>query len=388
MPHVTYSLWIHGLGSDRICSRVPTTPNAGLFSESTFETVPGLASLEKLSVPLQARRCVPVLIERASEKSLPSTYGNLIKILTQSTTYRELGHTFNEVTGLAFELAQVDSIGPPHNSQSSVDDFCSLVAANCSRCAACLDLQAKLVHNPMVSPKTLVCRYGCREIAVPVQLGARTLGFLLTSPVLARPATEARFKQIVRWLKCLGMDINREKLREAYFQIPVVRPKKMAAFVRLLLIFAEHLSIKSNQIALQLNLAESPVIARAREFIQQHYQSRLSLQLVAQAVHVDRFHLCRLFKNFTGVSFTAYVSRLRVETAKNLLLNPNLTVSEIAFEVGFQSISHFNLVFKRIVGESAGAYRRRISIPNPVGSFPTRPGANHRLNHYAGVQTN
>ena len=136
----------------------------------------------------------------------------------------------------------------------------------------------------------------------------------------------------------------------------------MKALASLLSIFAEHLSMKSNEIALQLDQAESPIIARAREFIQQNYRQKLSLEIVSRSVHMDRFYLCRQFNRLTGVTFTAYLSRLRVEKAKNLLLNPNLRVSEIAFEVGFQSLSNFNLVFKRIVGESATAYRGRISI--------------------------
>lgn len=58
--------------------------------------------------------------------------------------------------------------------------------------------------------------------------------------------------------------------------------------------------------------------------------------------------------------FTEYVSRLRTEKAKKLLLNPNLRVSEIAYEVGFQSLTHFNRVFKRILHESPSEYRIRL----------------------------
>jgi AraC-like DNA-binding protein len=53
---------------------------------------------------------------------------------------------------------------------------------------------------------------------------------------------------------------------------------------------------------------------------------------------------------------------VRVEKAKNLLLNPNLRISEIAYEVGFQSLTHFNRVFKRVVGQSPTDYRAE--LPN------------------------
>jgi AraC-like DNA-binding protein len=52
---------------------------------------------------------------------------------------------------------------------------------------------------------------------------------------------------------------------------------------------------------------------------------------------------------------------MRTERAKNLLLNPNLRVSEIAYEVGFQSLTHFNRVFKRILGRSPTEFRERLA---------------------------
>jgi AraC-like DNA-binding protein len=68
-----------------------------------------------------------------------------------------------------------------------------------------------------------------------------------------------------------------------------------------------------------------------------------------------------MFKKATGINFTDYLSRVRTERAKNLLLNPNLRVSEIAYEVGFQSLTHFNRVFKRILGRSPTDYRGQLA---------------------------
>ena len=58
-----------------------------------------------------------------------------------------------------------------------------------------------------------------------------------------------------------------------------------------------------------------------------------------------------------GINFIDYVVRVRTEKAKHLLLNPNLRISEIAYEVGFQSLTHFNRVFKKLIGESPTVYR-------------------------------
>jgi AraC-like DNA-binding protein len=81
---------------------------------------------------------------------------------------------------------------------------------------------------------------------------------------------------------------------------------------------------------------------------------------VAKAVNTSPFYFCKIFKKATGLNFTDYVSRIRIERSKNLLLNPNLRVSEIAFEVGFQSLTHFNRVFKKAVGQSPTHYRDQL----------------------------
>ncbi len=75
---------------------------------------------------------------------------------------------------------------------------------------------------------------------------------------------------------------------------------------------------------------------------------------------MSAFYFCKMFKKATGLTFTDYLARVRIEKVKNLLLNPNKRISEAAYEVGFQSLSQFNRVFRRIAGESPTTYRDRI----------------------------
>src|SRR6185503_3120748 len=169
--------------------------------------------------------------------------------------------------------------------------------------------------------------------------------------------TGVSFQRAVAKAQELGVDIDNAKAKEAYFATPVVSQKKLDSLSSLLAIFADHLSMKSNQIALQTANAEPPLITKAREFIRQHHAEDLSLGQVAAAVHTSIFYFCKLFRKVTGTTFTEFVSRTRIERAKNLLLNPNLRISEIAYEVGFQSLTHFNRVFKNVVGKSPTEYR-------------------------------
>ena len=103
--------------------------------------------------------------------------------------------------------------------------------------------------------------------------------------------------------------------------------------------------------------AEPVQIWKARNFIREHSAEELSLTKVAKAVNISANHFSEKFKQVTGANFVDYVARIRFEKARELLHDTNLRISEIAFAVGFQSLSQFNRVFKRLARKAPTAYR-------------------------------
>lgn len=287
--------------------------------------------------------------------------GQLLEALTRSEIFQTYERAYTETTGMPVALRPVETWQLPLHGKRRESAFCAMMAETSRTCAACLQMQEKLAQSAADGPCTMTCTYGLREIAVPVKLGAQTIGLLQTGQVMCQKPTAASFERAVAKAKELGVDLDQERAKEAYFATPVLPQKKLESVCSLLGIFADHLSMKSNQIAVQTQNAEPPVITRAKEFIREHHTEDLSLGQVAAAVHTSVFYFCKLFRKITGTTFTEFVSRTRIERAKNLLLNPNLRISEIAYEVGFQSLTHFNRVFKNIVGESPTAYRGHLA---------------------------
>ncbi len=224
-------------------------------------------------------------------------------------------------------------------------------------CAACLEVQRKLTEKVGERSRTVTCFAGLSDSAVPIHVGDQLIGFLQTGQILLKQPTKFSFdraaKQLVNW----GVQVDLRKAREAYFHTKVLTKKQYAATLRLLEIFGRHLSILSNQIAVENLAAEPAAVTRAKQFISQNQDGTLCLATVAKAVNTSTFYFCKLFKRATGLTFTAYVARVRIEKAKTLLLDPNRRVSEIAYEAGFQSLTHFNRVFRAIVGQSPSNYR-------------------------------
>jgi len=283
--------------------------------------------------------------------------GNVIDKLTGSTVYQDYEKAFSEATGLPVALRPVESWQLPHRGKRNENDFCCLMAEKSRSCSACLQTQQKLAERAREEACSVVCAHGMTDTAVPVRLGDKLIGFLQTGQVFRRKPTDAQFERSVKLATEWGVPADRNRLREAFFSTRVVAGAQHNSVVKLLTIFAQHLSMISNRIFVEQQNSELPVITRAKEYIARNQAEDLSLGQVAKAVNTSTFYFCKLFKKATGVNFTDYVSRVRIEKAKNLLLNPNLRISEIAYEVGFQSLTHFNRVFKRIIGQSPTEYR-------------------------------
>ena len=284
----------------------------------------------------------------------------LVDALTSSRTYREYERAFGDLTGLPVALQPVETWQLPHHGKRNENPFCALLSKKSRSCAACLQTQERLCQSAVNEADTVVCPAGLSDSAVPVRMSDRLVGYLQIGQVFRKKPTAAQFEKVMKLADKWGVETDRNTLRKAFFSGKVVPEKQYESAIKLLTIFAQHLAMLSNQVFIQQENAEPPVIAKARNYIQEHQTEDLNLGQVAKAVNMSSYYFCKMFKKVTGINFTDYVARVRIEKSKNLLLNPNLRVSEIAFEVGFQSLTHFNRVFKKILGQSPTEYRAQL----------------------------
>lgn len=285
----------------------------------------------------------------------------LVEKLTRSAIYRDYVRAFSTVTGLPVALRGLEHWQPALRGSQNANPFCELMAKSSRVCAACLEVQRKLTEKIGERPRTVTCFAGLSDSAIPLRVGEQLIGFLQTGQVFLKQPSKFRFDQAARKLVAWGVKVDLSKAREAYFHTKVISPKEYQEMLRLLEIFGRHLSILSNQITVESSAAEPAPVAKAKHFIAQNQDNALCLATVAKSVNTSTFYFCKLFKRTTGLTFTDYLSRVRIEKAKTLLLDPNRRVSEVAYDVGFQSLTHFNRVFRKLVGQSPSGYRRQAS---------------------------
>lgn len=282
----------------------------------------------------------------------------MLRQLSKSSVFSDYREAFRKASGLPLILRSLDAYDQALDESAGGNPFCTLMAQTHAGCAACLDLQAKLTKAGLEAPATMSCFAGLSDSLVPLRTGGRTFGYLQTGQVLLHEPTADEFNRTSRELLRMGAEVDLGRLEEAYFQTKVLSKDQYAAFLTLLHTFANHLAMIGNQLLVEQKHSRSPAVDKAVRYIADNQAKAISLKDVARAVNMSSYYFCRMFKEETGMNFTEYLARLRVEKAKNMLMNPHQRVSEVAYEVGFQSLSQFNRSFARFAGCSPTAWRR------------------------------
>lgn len=270
---------------------------------------------------------------------------------------------FSQATKVSLKLLPPDELRRRANLRQSENPFCALVASTPAGCAACLKTQHSIEQSTgrELAPQQVYCFAGLTDIAIPVMVGQQHVATLLSGQIFRRKPLPGDFEMA---MKKIGGPLDKgwiKKARQAYFATPVIPKTNLQGVIQLLKMFAEQLPEDANRHLMMSRPNPEPnAVACAKSFVEAHSCEDITLEQVLQRVHVSRFHFCKIFKKTTGITFTEYVARVRVEKAKSLLLDPSARVSEIVFAAGFGSIPQFNNMFKRFVGLAPTEYRNRL----------------------------
>lgn len=267
--------------------------------------------------------------------------------------------SFRKATGVMLRIVPPDDPERRLNAGLPENGFCTLVNCTPKGCEACRESHQKVLRAAAgkLSPQEVRCFAGLTDIAVPVIVGKRHVATLLSGQVLSREPTDRDFTMIVGMLEGKPGSDWEKKTRTAYFQTPVLTAERLEAIIHLLKVFALFLADYAARFAVAAQDHEPRAVTAAKQYAQVHVAEPFTLDEVAVKVGVSRFYFCRLFKKATGLTYTDYVTQLRVEKAKVLLVDNSLRITEVAFAAGFGSIPRFNSVMKHHLGVSPMEYR-------------------------------
>ena len=118
------------------------------------------------------------------------------------------------------------------------------------------------------------------------------------------------------------------------------------------------ISLFHQQTAAEPEQQEQRVITGLTRYLQEHLAEDVSLSVLAEEFHLSAQYISQLFKSEIGVNFLAYLTNIRMEQAKKLLLSSSLSVAEVSEQSGYADYRVFTKVFKKNEGITPSQYRR------------------------------
>ncbi len=116
--------------------------------------------------------------------------------------------------------------------------------------------------------------------------------------------------------------------------------------------------LNEEQISMQLFLKDKIRMGAVYEYIDANYNLKPDVNIVAEKVHLTTPAFCRYFKKQTHITFTDFVNQYRIDMAKNLLMQDK-NITETCYAVGFESLSYFNKLFNKVVGENPSDFKKK-----------------------------
>ena len=289
-------------------------------------------------------------------------HSDLIESLKSSPFYQVCQNAFREATDLPLVVTSLShfDFNPCHASPHQ-NSFCQLMNLSHGACEKCVMAQQRLHVEAQKQAYTLTCFAGLEETAVPLRLGRDIIGFLQTGQIFTKPPQAAQFNTVNDAAVSAGFtEVETRRLIKSYRQTPIFEKEKYASMITLLSIISLQLTEFLNRLMLEGESHEPHIISQAKAWIADRIDEKISLAEISRRTHVSVFYFCKLFKQSTGMTLTEYVNRQRIELAKGELKNTEKPVTEIAYAVGFQSLSPFNRSFLKYVGESPRQYRQHV----------------------------
>jgi len=157
-------------------------------------------------------------------------------------------------------------------------------------------------------------------------------------------------------------EATKTSLKDAIFNLP--RLSKFDQFLELLRILNCLMEANDKEL-----LHDTPVknqytykdrqrIKTIYEFIDNNYQQKIEINEIAEIVNLSNPAFCRYFKKMTLLTFVQFVNHYRIDKAKKLLMNGD-SVTAVCYDCGFESLSYFNRIFKRVTGQNPQAFKKK-----------------------------
>lgn len=264
----------------------------------------------------------------------------------------DITYDFFSATGINLSILDSNFSQLQYSDKTSANEYCKYINSNFAMSSKCLICDYALLKecNKKKQPVSHICHAGLLDIAIPIMDNQSILGYI----ILGQLKVDDNFQNVKKSFS--SNELSVDNLEELYNALPIKNKEFIKSITNLATILAKHLFLEKIVKPKKVSTLDALV-----NFINNNIQSPLSVEYIAQQNFVSVSLVYKLFyKNF-NLSVKNYINKKRCELALSLLMFSDKSLNDVAFEVGFSSLSYFSKVFKKLYGVSPLKYRQ---IPN------------------------
>ena len=274
----------------------------------------------------------------------------------------EYSEAIQRMLGIVIDFISADGVSLKLSQGRHFNAVCEALRRSPEGCRRCHEEDLRRSRAAREAGKELVytCHAGFTEVVLPLFneggdfLGCMTAGQFHTAG-RARPGREV-FRLLAEITGRGAAALRRDS--DAAVELT---PEQVAGVVAYLRLMGKLVSESYSNLLFMEQINVPDKIALVQKFIHENYMHRLDVERVARKFYLSPNYFSRLFRKTLGTGFNSYLNCYRVEKAKEMLLETELSISEIAFLCGFGSISQFNRVFRDVARRTPGEVRRGVS---------------------------
>ncbi|ATW26194.1 helix-turn-helix domain-containing protein [Candidatus Formimonas warabiya] len=275
----------------------------------------------------------------------------------------ELEFCINDFTGLLLSDPDVTAVLQPYMIHKN--PFCLYVKSNKTLYKKCYKMRDKILEKSekVKGPFYGMCYCGLEEYVIPIICADHVVGVIYAGLFCTREDKAAERIKAVSERYNMNISLILDK-----FALVIRQNKYDHKFMSNILgILAEYIShiytglLITNKSLPKANLKNRPeinyILSHAIEFIKQNYYAQISAKDIAYFCHCSVSTLSHIFKKTVKMSIKSYINKLRMEHAKQLLIQTDKSISEIAVKVGFNDPNYFSNTFSKLNGMSPTSFK-------------------------------
>jgi AraC-like DNA-binding protein len=278
------------------------------------------------------------------------------KITDEISCYIE----FLEGLGYKISLSLKKDIFEPFSYQLLKYDIhdhaiCDYLKQNPGTAGRCVSNKKRLLAKDILRPYYACCYAGVEEFLIPVRYDGKMLGCIYVSGYRGRLPRSRRFME-----KTASLCDRRFSELYSSLSEDVPKPDTVLSFARPLgyMLTELYRSCSVRDSGAEESSASKNLYMKALQFIYENFSTALNCDKLAEQLRYSSSYLRYIFKKEGNTSVQAKITQIRIEKAQRLLRGGNMSVTDIAFSIGFEDSNYFSYVFKKQTGVSPLAYRK------------------------------